>query len=149
MLLMAIFSLSLKMWVIITLWFILAPVAHRWNLGPLYVSCFYLLVHSCSTLGFMCFFLLMIDFLLIYIEEEEEVFVWHFKGAFSYKICFLNTVFTSISVLQKTREHLENVFICIERTKNIFQFKNMGLFLIATVFYIDSNIFKLKCIIKQ
>lgn len=36
--LMAIFSLSLKMWVLIVTWFILAPVAHRWDLGPLYVS---------------------------------------------------------------------------------------------------------------
>lgn len=36
-LLMAIFSLSLKMWIIILLWFILAPVAHRWDLGPLYI----------------------------------------------------------------------------------------------------------------
>uniref|UniRef100_A0A7N2N144 Ubiquitin-like domain-containing protein n=1 Tax=Quercus lobata TaxID=97700 RepID=A0A7N2N144_QUELO len=36
-LLMAIFTLSLKMWVIIILWFILAPVAHRWDLGPLYI----------------------------------------------------------------------------------------------------------------
>uniref|UniRef100_A0A7N2N235 Ubiquitin-like domain-containing protein n=1 Tax=Quercus lobata TaxID=97700 RepID=A0A7N2N235_QUELO len=36
-LLMAIFTLSLKMWVVIILWFILAPVAHRWDLGPLYI----------------------------------------------------------------------------------------------------------------
>ncbi|XP_024168632.1 uncharacterized protein LOC112175200 isoform X1 [Rosa chinensis] len=36
-LLMAIFSLSLKMWVIIIMWFILAPVAHQWDLGPLYI----------------------------------------------------------------------------------------------------------------
>ncbi|XP_062073687.1 uncharacterized protein LOC133777940 isoform X2 [Humulus lupulus] len=36
-LLMAIFSLSIKMWTIITMWFILAPVAHRWGIGPLYV----------------------------------------------------------------------------------------------------------------
>lgn len=36
-LLMAIFTLSLKMWVIIIFWFILAPVAHRWDLGPLYI----------------------------------------------------------------------------------------------------------------
>ncbi|KFK36432.1 hypothetical protein AALP_AA4G123500 [Arabis alpina] len=35
--LMGIFSLSLKMWVIITLWFILAPLAHRWDLGPLFL----------------------------------------------------------------------------------------------------------------
>lgn len=37
-LLMAIFSLSLKAWAVIVLWFILAPVAHRLELGPLFVS---------------------------------------------------------------------------------------------------------------
>ncbi|XP_031288007.1 uncharacterized protein LOC116146725 [Pistacia vera] len=37
MLLMAIFSLSLKVWAIIILWFIFAPIAHRWDLGPLYI----------------------------------------------------------------------------------------------------------------
>ncbi|BBH02917.1 ubiquitin family protein [Prunus dulcis] len=36
-LLMAIFSLSVKMWIIIIMWFILAPVAHRWDVGPLYI----------------------------------------------------------------------------------------------------------------
>ncbi|XVF52394.1 hypothetical protein PTKIN_Ptkin05aG0014700 [Pterospermum kingtungense] len=36
-LLMAIFSLSLKAWALIILWFILAPVAHKWELGPLYI----------------------------------------------------------------------------------------------------------------
>lgn len=36
-LLMVIFTLSLKAWVLIIMWFILAPVAHRWDLGPLYV----------------------------------------------------------------------------------------------------------------
>ncbi|KAM6557470.1 hypothetical protein CsatB_004489 [Cannabis sativa] len=36
-LLMAIFTMSIKMWIIITMWFILAPVAHRWGIGPLYV----------------------------------------------------------------------------------------------------------------
>ncbi|TKY55553.1 Ubiquitin supergroup [Spatholobus suberectus] len=36
-LLMVIFTLSLKAWVLIILWFILAPVAHRWDLGPLYI----------------------------------------------------------------------------------------------------------------
>ncbi|XP_040988342.1 uncharacterized protein LOC121235953 [Juglans microcarpa x Juglans regia] len=36
-LLMAILSLSLKAWALIVLWFILAPVAHRWDLGPLYI----------------------------------------------------------------------------------------------------------------
>uniref|UniRef100_A0A2P2IWJ8 Ubiquitin-like domain-containing protein n=2 Tax=Rhizophora mucronata TaxID=61149 RepID=A0A2P2IWJ8_RHIMU len=36
-LLMALFTLSLKVWVFIILWFILAPVAYRWDLGPLYI----------------------------------------------------------------------------------------------------------------
>ncbi|XP_074325907.1 uncharacterized protein LOC141663960 [Apium graveolens] len=36
-LLLALFSLSLKMWVVIILWFILAPVAHGWDVGPLYI----------------------------------------------------------------------------------------------------------------
>lgn len=35
--LMIIFTLSLKAWVLIIMWFILAPVAHRWDLGPLYI----------------------------------------------------------------------------------------------------------------
>ncbi|KAG7569247.1 putative domain SAYSvFN [Arabidopsis thaliana x Arabidopsis arenosa] len=35
--LMGLFSLSLKMWVIITLWFILAPIAHQWDLGPIFI----------------------------------------------------------------------------------------------------------------
>ncbi|XP_062145759.1 uncharacterized protein LOC133853757 isoform X2 [Alnus glutinosa] len=37
-LLMAIFSLSLKAWAVIVLWFILAPVAHKFNLGRLFVA---------------------------------------------------------------------------------------------------------------
>lgn len=37
-LLLALFSLSIKVWVLIILWFIMAPVAHRWDVGPLYVS---------------------------------------------------------------------------------------------------------------
>nr|GMD94189.1 uncharacterized protein LOC109153148 [Ipomoea batatas] len=37
MLLMAIFSISFKMWAIIVMWFILAPVAHRFGIGPLYI----------------------------------------------------------------------------------------------------------------
>ncbi|KAG8374631.1 hypothetical protein BUALT_Bualt10G0016100 [Buddleja alternifolia] len=37
MLLMAIFSLRLKIWAVIVLWFILAPVAHRYDIGPLYI----------------------------------------------------------------------------------------------------------------
>ncbi|KAJ4952637.1 hypothetical protein NE237_029469 [Protea cynaroides] len=36
-LLMAIFSVSLKAWAVIILWFALAPVAHRWDVGPLYI----------------------------------------------------------------------------------------------------------------
>ncbi|GAV64433.1 SAYSvFN domain-containing protein, partial [Cephalotus follicularis] len=35
--LMAIFSLSLKTWAVIVLWFIMAPVAHKWDLGPLFI----------------------------------------------------------------------------------------------------------------
>ncbi|CAH1429711.1 unnamed protein product [Lactuca virosa] len=37
MVLMAIFSLSLKVWALIIMWFILAPIAHRWDIGPLYI----------------------------------------------------------------------------------------------------------------
>ncbi|XVF51944.1 hypothetical protein PTKIN_Ptkin04bG0224700 [Pterospermum kingtungense] len=36
-LLMAVFSLSFKAWALIILWFIMAPVAHKWDVGPLYV----------------------------------------------------------------------------------------------------------------
>ncbi|XP_022145366.1 uncharacterized protein LOC111014834 [Momordica charantia] len=36
-LLMVIFSLSLKAWAAILIWFIMAPVAHSWDLGPLYI----------------------------------------------------------------------------------------------------------------
>jgi len=36
--LIAIFSLSLKAWAFVILWFIMAPVAHKWDLGPIYVS---------------------------------------------------------------------------------------------------------------
>ncbi|KAF3791030.1 hypothetical protein EJ110_NYTH15210 [Nymphaea thermarum] len=35
--LMAIFSISLKMWAIIIMWFILAPIAYEWHIGPLYI----------------------------------------------------------------------------------------------------------------
>lgn len=38
MLLMAIFSLRTKTWAAILIWFILAPVAHRLDIGPLFVS---------------------------------------------------------------------------------------------------------------
>ncbi|ERN09278.1 uncharacterized protein LOC18437424 isoform X2 [Amborella trichopoda] len=36
-LLMAIFSTSLKAWAVIIMWFMLAPVAYRWDIGPLYI----------------------------------------------------------------------------------------------------------------
>uniref|UniRef100_A0A1D1YJK6 SAYSvFN domain-containing protein 1 n=1 Tax=Anthurium amnicola TaxID=1678845 RepID=A0A1D1YJK6_9ARAE len=36
-LLLAIFSISLKTWAVIVLWFALAPVAHRWDVGPIYI----------------------------------------------------------------------------------------------------------------
>ncbi|KAI4371492.1 hypothetical protein MLD38_019720 [Melastoma candidum] len=36
-LLMAVFSLSLKTWGLIILWFVMAPVAHKWDVGPLYI----------------------------------------------------------------------------------------------------------------
>ncbi|GLU05439.1 hypothetical protein SLE2022_225400 [Rubroshorea leprosula] len=36
-LLMAVFSFSLKVWALIVLWFMLAPIAHKWDLGPLYI----------------------------------------------------------------------------------------------------------------
>eukprot|EP01018_Ginkgo_biloba_P032278 Gb_22467 [translate_table: standard] len=35
--LMAIFFISLKIWAMIFLWFIMAPIAYRWDLGPLYI----------------------------------------------------------------------------------------------------------------
>ncbi|KAL8539906.1 hypothetical protein ACS0TY_001492 [Phlomoides rotata] len=37
MLLMAIFSLRMKTWAAIIIWFILAPLAHRLDIGPLYI----------------------------------------------------------------------------------------------------------------
>lgn len=43
MLLMAIFSISLKAWAGFILWFSLAPVASRWGIGSLYVSKYYFL----------------------------------------------------------------------------------------------------------
>ncbi|KAK7263326.1 hypothetical protein RJT34_30914 [Clitoria ternatea] len=36
-LLMVIFTLSMKAWILVILWFILAPVAHKLDLGPLYI----------------------------------------------------------------------------------------------------------------
>ncbi|KAG0447214.1 hypothetical protein HPP92_028475 [Vanilla planifolia] len=35
--LIAIFSISLKAWACVILWFLLAPVAHKWDFGPLYI----------------------------------------------------------------------------------------------------------------
>ncbi|GJM99707.1 hypothetical protein PR202_ga16833 [Eleusine coracana subsp. coracana] len=35
--LMALFSLSMKAWVIISMWFLLAPVAQKYGIGPLYI----------------------------------------------------------------------------------------------------------------
>ncbi|KAK8970233.1 hypothetical protein KSP40_PGU018695 [Platanthera guangdongensis] len=37
MVLIAVFSISLKAWAGIILWFLFAPVAHRWDVGPLYI----------------------------------------------------------------------------------------------------------------
>lgn len=37
MVLIAFFSISLKAWAGIILWFMFAPVAHRWDVGPLYI----------------------------------------------------------------------------------------------------------------
>lgn len=50
-LLMVIFTLSLKAWVLIIMWFVLAPVAHRWDLGPLYVCLFSSLLFCLVFLG--------------------------------------------------------------------------------------------------
>lgn len=60
--LMVIFTLSLKAWVLIIMWFILAPVAHRWDLGPLYV---------CLLSSFLLFVFLFYFFL----------FFWGGKGS--------------------------------------------------------------------
>ncbi|MBA0637904.1 hypothetical protein Godav_024977 [Gossypium davidsonii] len=45
--LMAIFSLGLKAWALIILWFTLAPIAHKLDLGPLYVSWLLVLQYYC------------------------------------------------------------------------------------------------------
>ncbi|CAM8880832.1 unnamed protein product [Rhodiola kirilowii] len=37
LILIAVFSLSLKIWITIIMWFILAPIAHKWDLGPVYI----------------------------------------------------------------------------------------------------------------
>lgn len=39
--LMALFSLSMKAWIIIAMWFLLAPIAQKYDIGPLYVSNFF------------------------------------------------------------------------------------------------------------
>jgi hypothetical protein len=36
--LMTLFSLSMKAWVLIAVWFLLAPIAQKYGAGPLYVS---------------------------------------------------------------------------------------------------------------
>lgn len=36
-LLMALFSITMKAWIIITMWFLLAPVARKYEVGPLYI----------------------------------------------------------------------------------------------------------------
>uniref|UniRef100_A0ACD5Y1L8 Uncharacterized protein n=1 Tax=Avena sativa TaxID=4498 RepID=A0ACD5Y1L8_AVESA len=36
-LLMALFSVTMKAWIIITLWFLLAPIARKYEIGPLYI----------------------------------------------------------------------------------------------------------------
>jgi len=36
--LMVLFSLSMKAWIIIAMWFLFAPIAQKYGLGPLYVS---------------------------------------------------------------------------------------------------------------
>uniref|UniRef100_M8BLZ3 Uncharacterized protein n=1 Tax=Aegilops tauschii TaxID=37682 RepID=M8BLZ3_AEGTA len=36
-LLMALFSVTMKAWIIITLWFLLAPIARKYEVGPLYI----------------------------------------------------------------------------------------------------------------
>ncbi|KAF5781863.1 putative SAYSvFN domain-containing protein [Helianthus annuus] len=35
MLLMAVFSLNLKAWTVFIMWFMLAPIAHKWDVRPL------------------------------------------------------------------------------------------------------------------
>ncbi|KAL5211999.1 hypothetical protein ABZP36_022846 [Zizania latifolia] len=39
-LLMALFSLSMKAWILIAMWFLFAPIAQKYGVGPLYVSNF-------------------------------------------------------------------------------------------------------------
>lgn len=39
--LMALFSLTMKAWIIIAMWFLLAPIAQKYDIGPLYVSNFF------------------------------------------------------------------------------------------------------------
>lgn len=35
--LIVVFSLSLRAWLVIIAWFVIAPIAYRWDLGPLYI----------------------------------------------------------------------------------------------------------------
>lgn len=71
MLLMAIFSLRIRVWVVIIMWFILAPVAHRWDLGPLYVSvALFILLQRHVTL---CLF-----FMHLSINGGLNIFVYHY-----------------------------------------------------------------------
>jgi len=35
--LMVLFSLSMKAWIIIAMWFLFAPIAQKYGLGPLYI----------------------------------------------------------------------------------------------------------------
>ncbi|XVF51946.1 hypothetical protein PTKIN_Ptkin04bG0224700 [Pterospermum kingtungense] len=58
-LLMAVFSLSFKAWALIILWFIMAPVAHKWDVGPLYVSWLLSLLYFCSCMLDMSSFFLL------------------------------------------------------------------------------------------
>jgi len=43
------FFLSLRAWLLIVIWFLLAPLAHQWDLGPVYVSTYTLLSPSSSS----------------------------------------------------------------------------------------------------
>jgi len=63
--LIAIFSLSLKAWAFVILWFTLAPVAHKWDLGPIYVR---LVTQLCDLL----FSVLMILRLLLMVEGDMD-----------------------------------------------------------------------------
>ena len=38
--LIMIFSISMRGWVVVLFWFAMAPVAYQWDIGPVYVSPF-------------------------------------------------------------------------------------------------------------